>query len=295
MRSVIGMVVGVVTILATILLESAHHFELIEELIPEWLKPMINEKVNFGLILVGILIFLAAYFDHKFENQKHNQSRKEEIKPHPVASAPTVATTQTANPVTTQKVEIHNYPHPTQGYAVQERSKDVPPMHNVRCLGAKSIWTHFEREVFDKEDGVPGVKVSFLNESIPGVKISDFDYAKARIVIQNTSGVEVAATAKPVWLNHDINAAVHIEANCTESILLAVHGNGDQWVMPFLSLAPKGYWDDGSSGLIIDAQPLPFGEFEAHITLVNEDSIGISPVVARFSLGSQGKVQIMPQ
>jgi hypothetical protein len=303
MRVRIELLVGLgIVLVSTVVtaLEALHFFDQIDKLIPGSLKPMITPEHNLVLFAVGFLLIALAWAEHKYEMRKHPDStpHRSSLPSEPPAITTQTASpsiTQTASPVTTQKVEIYTHPTHSQNYVLQEKPKNERPKHNVHFLGAKRIWTDFEREVFDESDGVVAIKVSFLNESIPEIKIGDFDYAKARVVIRDGTGVEVASTANPKWLNHDIDDVVHIEKNCTESILLAVHGNGDKWVMPCLIPAPKGYWDDGSSGLMLDGQPLSFGEYEAHITLVDGDGLGIAPTTVRFSLGSKGETQIMPQ
>ena len=56
MRSNIFKGVAFVVFLIGAILESAHYFDLIERLIPAWLAPLINERVNFVLMTVGLLI-----------------------------------------------------------------------------------------------------------------------------------------------------------------------------------------------------------------------------------------------
>jgi len=205
--------------------------------------------------------------------------------PQQIAS-PTI--TQNANP--SQKVEIHN--HPVSPPPVPVKTEPERVRHNVLFLGAKKIWTDIEHEVFGSDEGFPALRACFLNKPIPGAKIGDFDYARARIVFRDASDTEVAAVSKPKWLNHGTKDVVHIEGNTTECLLLAICGNGDEWAAPYIAKRPAGYWEDGEEALMIDGCPLPLGELTAEITIVGEENIGLEPVIVHFSLRENGGVEV---
>jgi hypothetical protein len=105
----------------------------------------------------------------------------------------------------------------------------------------------------------------------------------------------VAEIATPKWLDHEPHDSIHVNANQTGCILLAVFGGDDEWTAPLIVDSPSNYWDDGTCRLMVDGRPLPSGEFSAEITLVGEDNIGLHPVIAHFSLGPRGEVEIKQQ
>jgi hypothetical protein len=266
-----------------------------------------NPSVLFWLTLCGIMIH--AYVRSLSEMHEPEQSSdppplqaqtttvSQEASPtttvSPVISAnPTI----TANPTVTAnpKIIIHNNPPQTR----PPSQRRIPPpdvTHNVSFAGARRITTDLERQVFDG-DGLTGIIACFLNQSIPDRRVSDLSSARARVVVRDSLGSTVAQTSLPKWLNHDTNQFVDVAINTEECILLAIYGKDNKWYMPCLMQAPAGYWDDGSSGLIIDAQPLPHGTLEFEITLVSADNgLGLHPVTARVSFGPDGNVMIERQ
>ena len=210
---------------------------------------------------------------------------------NPVLNAnPTVA----ANPVLNANplIEIHNHPQQPRSAVVKE-TRVESQNHNVKLEGVRQIWTpDLEQEQFDEDDGQIAVVACFLNQSIAGKKIIDFDYVRARVVFRDANGIRVADTSKPKWLNHQTADVVNLEVNRTEYLLLAVYGNDDVWALPYLAPAPSGYWDDGSRGLMVDARPLPFGDFNVEITLVSEETVGVEPFAVRLSFKANGSVKI---
>jgi hypothetical protein len=99
MRSRIEYAVGLVVFLVGALLEAAHYFELIERLIPAWLAPLINERVNFGLMIVGLLIFLLAFFKRRLGHSDDPNGNGHRLSPLPPASpaAAKIVTENTGN------------------------------------------------------------------------------------------------------------------------------------------------------------------------------------------------------
>lgn len=302
----IGLILGPALFIAAVLewiLRLIHYAELVEKTLP-WTKPMIDPVGIWVTMVVGILIFLAAWAERKKEKNQGKKSRGQGWEDG--AQRPRIAHSsignidQKASPVNavdaSQKVEIHNHPHnafPSQ-FPPTPPPQSVRAPHNVRFIGARRIKTDVEREILDGTEGFVGVKACFLNKIIPGTRTSDFDHVRARIVLRDESDIELVEITRPKWLNHEAGDPVHVEVNRTECILLAVFGNDGEWAMPFVSTHPANYWDDGTTRLMVDACPLPVGELSAEITLVGEDNVGLEPVIARFSLGPQGAVEIKP-
>jgi hypothetical protein len=281
----------------TAALESLHFYDLIESHLPSWLLPMIKPEHTLILALVGILVFFA--------DRVHNLGNDMQIKKDSRSSEPLQVATQTGNPAVTQtanpvidasqKVEIHNYPNFPKTSQTPKRSLPERPEHNVEFLGARKIKTNLEAEIDDDGDGVIAVKACFLNRSKPGIKIADFDYARARIVFKNSLGLEVADISKVLWLGHGTKDTVHIAVNTKECVLLAMYGSGEKrWAAPFLAARPAGYWEHGETQLGIDAKSLPNEELSVEITLVGDENIGLHPVVVHMTLGSNGEVSIAP-
>jgi hypothetical protein len=298
----IGLILGPVVFLGAVLewiLRLTHYVDLVEKTLP-WTKCMTTPEGIWITVVVGILIFVAAWAERKKEKGeeiKHREGKPEGGAPHtPIASVGIANPIQTANPVidASQKVEIHNHPaslppipaHPSP------RSPGALPPHNVQFKGVKQIRTDIAREVFDSNEGFVGLKACFSNKIIPGTKTRDFDYVKARIVLRDASGAEVAEITRPIWLDHEPGDAIHIEVNQTQCILLAIFGGDDEWAAPFISTNSSNYWDDGTRRLIVDGCSLRAGELSAEITLVGEDNVGLEPVAAYFSLGPVGDVEI---
>jgi len=195
-------------------LEALHLYDLIESHIPAWLRPMFKPEHTLILAGVGILMFFAE----RIEKGLHQRD-------------PTLVPTQTANPNVTQianpvieasqKVEIHNYASSTTASQTPQHSWRERLEHNVEFLGASKIRTDLEAEINDDRSGVTAVKACFLNRSKPGIKIADFNYARARVVFKNRLGLEVADISKVVWLGQGTKDTLHIRANTKECILLA--------------------------------------------------------------------------
>lgn len=292
----LGPAVFVVAVLEWIL-RLTHYAELIEKSLP-WTEHMIGPTAIWVTMVVGILIFVAAWTERKKEKEAE---RKPELDvKHSHIPKPSVGKlSQTANPVNTvdasQKVEIHNhatYVAPTPASPINAISTASAP-HNVQFMGIHKIKTDVANEIFDRTEGFVGVAARFLNRIIPGAKTSDFDYVRARVVFRDVSGREVAEITRPKWLAHEVGDAVHIEVNQTESILLAVFGSDNQWAVPLITTQPGNYWDDRTTRFMVDGRTLTTGELlSAEITLVGEDKVGLDPVTAHFVLHLNGNVEI---
>jgi hypothetical protein len=81
--------VAFVVFLIGAILESAHYFDLIDRMIPAWLAPLINERVNFVLMTVGLLIFLLSFFERRLGHSDDPNANGH--KPSPVSPAPPTA------------------------------------------------------------------------------------------------------------------------------------------------------------------------------------------------------------
>jgi hypothetical protein len=243
MRSFIGMAVGAVMFLVSVaetFLLILHYLDLIEHWFPESWHSMFSLRGIFILMALGILVMVIAWVDYKHNSQRH----------HAISLSPSIPTAEnvnnnslkanpsfTANPTidASQKVEIHNHPPFATPTHAPSAPFPVPSPHNIQFMGIKKIKTDVAREVLVPAEGFVGVKACFLNKSIPGTKIRDFDYVRARIVLRNASGEEVAEIDKPKWLGYEPGDAVHIHVNQTRCILLAVFGTNSEWVTPFIS------------------------------------------------------------
>jgi predicted ATP-dependent Lon-type protease len=75
MRLRVEIFVGLgIALVATITtgLEAVHFFDLIEQHIPEWSKPMINPEHNLILFGVGWILIAAAWAEYRHATRKHN-------------------------------------------------------------------------------------------------------------------------------------------------------------------------------------------------------------------------------
>jgi hypothetical protein len=287
MRKVIGMIVGVIVFLIGALLEVAHLTRLIGELLPTFIAERVSNVSILVLITVGILVFLFAWFDHKSEEPTSVASVIQPVHESSVLAP----VSQTASPVLSQKVEIHAHLSEANTIKLHSGPRNLA-RHNVKFLGVRQSETDDGREVFEPERGLHTVKASFLNESAPNQKTADFEFVRARVVLKNKAGEEIASTSRPWWLNHAPEDKIHIEVNATESIILAIFGDGT-WVFPFICSQPGNYWDDGRDRPTIDGQKVPSGETVAEITLVDGEKIGLNPVRVRFSLLPDGSVKML--
>lgn len=291
---VLGPVVFIVGILEWLLLLS-HYIEFLGKIAP-WLGPVYSPSGIWVTIGTGIVIFVIAWI-----------KRKEELSgtPEHKSVPPSGGITQTANPSfsqsgATQKVEIHNYPASPPPASTEPTGKEVkqddPPTHNVVFKGARRTKLDFEltREIDEDQQGLIAVKACFLNQSIPGKSVSDFDYAKARIVYTTAAGREIAEISQVAWIGPNPAKHVHIEVNHPECLVLAVWGYPDKvWHAPYVTWRKSEYWEDGDQ-TELDGRPLPLVEhLAAEITVVGGKGIGLKPVFVYMSLGPKGDVKFL--
>jgi len=292
----IGLILGPAVFAWTVIewiLRFTHYFELIEKALP-WTERMISPTWIWVTMTVGILIFVAAWAEHKKEKDEERKHRELILKD---STPPALANIdQKISPVNTvdasQKVEIHNHPPfspvPTTVPPNPERPE---AKHNVQFRGARKIWTDGEREIFTAQDGIPAIKACFLNEGIPGTKISDFDYARARVHFRNNSGDEIAEIPRAKWLDHGIEEAVHIEGNCKKCLLLAIFGEEDGWHAPFITTTDAPYWESTPLKTVATLA-LPAEELVAEIFVVGAENISLDTARVRLLLLPGGNVEI---
>ena len=240
------------------------------------------------MIFAGVVIFVAAWRERKKELSETSK--------HGVAPLPG-SVTQTENPSLSQqgthKVEIHNYPPAfaaaTAKPSMTEALKESPK-HNVVFQGARrfKVDPYTWEEINEDEEGVIAIKACFLNKSIPGRKVSDFDDARAHIVYKTVSGRAVTEISTGVWLGHSEDEYVHLKVNRPECLVLAVWGQA-VWGAPYTRWLRSGYAENPKE---IDGRPLPQGELWVEITVAGDGGIGLEPVLLSFNLGSKGDVDI---
>ena len=278
MRSKIGMIVGALAFVVSGILEILHYFDLLDHLLGEKIAGLASGRNFIVLMVVGLLVFVFAWADHR-----------NELRRNPVSHPPRQS--QVANPVTTQTVEIHNYPPQQSAVHKQEQVANQIRRHNVQFLGLSRTKTDLQREVPLSEDGIWTVKASFINKSIPGMKVDDYDYVRARVVFSDSGGREILSLSKPIWLDHELTDAVHFEVNTTACLLTAIFGNDNTWAVPFLTKRPPGSWEDQEQ-IMVDVRQLPsgMGAFHVEITLVDESNVGLEPFSSVLILGPDGSV-----
>jgi hypothetical protein len=290
MRSKLAFIVGAFVFLLSGVLEVAHYFSLLNDLLGEQIAGHVSQRSIFLLLLAGLLVLIFAWFDTRSE-ARENPTSNASFKPALSAGA-TVAPIQTQlnNPITTQTVEIHNYSQQRPNESRQEQAMKELPRYNVKFLGLKQTKTvNLQQEVALTEDGLWAVKARFINQSVPGMKIEDYDFVRARVVFSDSAGREILSISKPIWFDHDLTDHVHFEVNIVRCLLLAVCGSDDSWSVPFITKRPAEYWEDYDP-LMIDSRTLPVGQGALHIEiiLVGENNVGLEPYTAVLSLEPNG-------
>ena len=284
---VLGTAVFIVGILEWFLL-LFHYTEFLEKIAP-WLGA--NPTRISALISAGIVIFVIAWIKRKEESAGTSDHKSVQ---------PSSGVTQTASPSftqsgATQKIEIHNHP-PASPSSTEptEKQQRIKPTHNVIFQGARRIKFDFDmtREVNEDDRGIIAIKACFLNRSIPGKVVSDFDYAKARIVYKTTEGREIAEISDVTWIRPEGTAKyVHMDVNRPECLVLAFWGD-DIWVAPYVTWRKPEYWEDADQAEL-DGKPLPFDEVVVvEITVVGGGGIGLEPDFVYMVLGSEGEAVI---
>jgi hypothetical protein len=276
MRYLIGMIVSAIAVLAVTVLEIASHVEIIERSIPEWLVPMINEKVNFALIAVAILIFIAAYFDYKIDKRKdaHSPFHKNGIQP----AAPQDAMPQPA---------VAGVP-----FLVAFPLADSKPnrlTHNVRFIGLKRI--QLIRDVPD----MALATLCFENSLIAGQEILDFHLARLRVDYSDPSTGEKIAEAFLARWNESPDAPIDILGSEKKYAIIA-SCLGSKWTTDSLidvPVNPALEYGFGGSEYKRSHVPLPLGRIKINATLIGARNLSIPPVEGILTLGEDGSVSFI--
>lgn len=266
-----------------------HYTEFLEKIAP-WLGRVSPTRI-WVTISVGIVLFFIAWMRRKEELS--GTSEHESV-------PPSGGITQTANPSfsqsgATQKVEIHNYPPVIPPSLPKPPEKEVvqSPTHNVVFQGARRIKFDLEmtREINGDQSGIIAVKACFLNRSIPGKRVSDFNYATAHVVYRTALAEEVAETSKVAWVGPYAAKYVHFRVNRPECIVLAFWGD-QAWLAPYVTWRKSFFdWEVGNQ-TELDGVPLPFGDLAIEITLADGTGIGLEPVFVYLNLGPNGAAKI---
>ncbi len=296
MRSKITMSAGAFIFAVFSLLEVASISGTLRQLAGSYIAESLSTRTIFFVMLGGLFVLAVAWFDRKVETHepdKLNQPTNDIVTSN-LGSAS--IQNQTANPVTTQSVAIHNYP-PQAISSTQILEKKNEPHYNIKFLDLQKTKTADPlTEISPTADGFWAIKTGFLNKSIPQVKIDDYEYVRARMVFFDSENREVFSTSKPVWLGHGDNSGIHLDVNTPEYLLLAVFGNDRTWAVPFKTIRRTADWEYGEQTMIDRYTLRPEqGPFKVEITLVGKDNVGLEPVTGRFDIGPDGDVQVYPQ
>jgi hypothetical protein len=206
-----------------------------------------------------------------------------------------------ANPVQTMsptieaspKVEIHNYPFAPSSPTPKAPPKPEPT-HNIQFTGAKQVISDLGSDLLpeDDEHGVPTLKACFLNRSIPGKRVADFEHVTARVVFKTISGHQIAEVCSPAWLNHPLENPVHIECNRSACLIVAFFAK-QKWRAAHITSRPAAYWEHGGIEHELDSTPIPSEEeLVIEIDVVDADNIGLPTATVRAIFGSDGTVTI---
>jgi hypothetical protein len=262
MRSLIGMIVSCVAAFTITVLEIAHHVELIERSIPEWLVPMINEKLNFALILVALLVFIVAYFDYKSEKRKYAHLTLERTESQPVS------TTQAAMP----QPEFH------KGIGLRN------PIHNVQFVGFRKI------QIAPDMPELALATLCFENVLISGGSIADFHFARLQVHYSDFStGEEIAKAFLARW--HDSPAAPIDIMGGEKKCAIIASCIGSKWATDALIDAPVNpalEYGFGGSEYKHESVPLPLGRIKIKATLIGTRNLSIPPIEGILTLGEDG-------
>ena len=261
MRSLIAMIVSAVAVVAIALLETAEHVEMIERLIPERLVPMISEKLNFSLILVAILIFIVAYFDHKNDKRKHA---------HVGLDGTTRRPTDVHAPIDSLPVQLT--PKPAD-------SGWTKPAHNVQCVGFKAI------------SDPPFTIAALIFRNVPNGKLlGKFRYPRLSVTYyDNSTGLEIVYMCPMLWWNQYEDVPAEIDASESYS-QVALYCEG-KWKAYELN-EPRD--DDLYPKDRLNSVELPAGEFRIVAVLSGDyGSLSIPQVTGVLTLGKDGNASFV--
>jgi hypothetical protein len=255
MRSLIAMIVSAAAVLAIALVEIAEHVEMIERLIPERLVPMISEKLNFSLILVAILIFIVAYFDHKNDKRKYAYMSVDGAKTHPI---------DVQEPVDPLPVQLTHKP---------VYSGWTKPAHNVQCIGFK---------LFHDYDFVTAT-LGFQN--VPtGKPLGKFERPRLRVIYyDHLTGEELADMCPAVWWNDSGDKPIEIGVKEQYALIASFFKTDSKWTA-CESNEPS---EDFDAWHQLNSIELPTGDIRIIATL-SSDSLRINPVEGVLTLEKDG-------
>ena len=247
------MIVAGVAVVAILLLEIAGHVETVERLIPERWMPMINEKLNFALIAVAILIFIAAYFDHKSEKRKLARSNLGN------------AESQAGNAIPAGM--------PPQPSIVAKPSRLT---HKVKCVGVIS--------------GEKTAKIGFVNVEIPDQEVGNFRKARLKIrYILAASGEEVATVFPARWIDSDEDT-VSVEFVPRYAVLAVYIGNRWHGVETVEVFTPQSEIESHYSR---ELRPLPSTQLKIEATLIGERNLSLKPFTGVLTLNESGDASFL--
>ena len=139
----IGLILGPAIFLGAVvdwILLLTHYAELIEKTLP-WTQRLVNPVGIFVAIIVGILIFLAAWAERRKEKSAERE-RKTSLPAQNTAPESIGHINQHANPINTvdasQKVEIHNHPPVYFSTGLSQPNAEEPDRRNPATGAAKA-------------------------------------------------------------------------------------------------------------------------------------------------------------
>jgi hypothetical protein len=241
MSRLLAMALGAAIFLAgalEVILFGTHVFELIEKALPSWMEPMLNPVGNWITMVVGILIFAAAWNEwRKEQNEQKHKPELEKVADHPSvfqdASSPI---THTANPVITANPSVNQtvnlgltpehlaslLPEQTPLKREKERPRSKLVLKNINTKTVRMIadgdYRNFIEEV--SQNGWPAVVARFKNEAQEGVQGEYFEHARADISFFDSEGKEIQDVARACWLGEKLDL-VHFGVNDSHSVILA--------------------------------------------------------------------------
>jgi hypothetical protein len=296
MRSLIEYAVGLLVFLIGALLEAAHYVELIDRLIPNWLAPKINERVNFVLMAAGLLMILLAFFERRQGHSDDPNWNAHRPLPGP-PTPPTIARVSTENTgnitstggsstASVGDIHIHHHapapPIPSPS-ALPPRPVDPTPRHNVKFIGIKNNPLMVVGE--------------FRNLLIPNRPVASFRYAIPSVTLRDQSGLEVHYVSPAAWLDRDTERMdIEPGGDAALVVVAAYSGTQKRWVAPRFRLV-RDYTLDvfGEERVDLEEWPLKTEVLHAEIVLVGEDGISLPPEKISFELQANGQYKILPQ
>ncbi len=293
----IGMILGPAMFMAAILewiLRLTHYVELLEKSLP-WTEHMTSPIGIWITMMVGIIIFLAAWAEYEKE-------KKEEEKPkQPAGTAPsspsvvsnpiqTVSPTITVNP-TIDASQHHHYPAPP---ALAETKTPAPtPKHNVVFVSRKvanivpvedqTTYFVFPSDDIESPMVLKAFIANFRNDRIPGIKVPDWDYVYAQIIYRNKYGGEIESVGSASWVGTP-KKHTNFEGAYIRSVIIALQRGDGTWV----AASPEETKVPGRYNLVTrDLNLIDLSSEIASADVILHDSKGQSLAPKRFLLDLQ--------